>query len=141
MNKTKKPNNTGGIIFAFFAVILVTAYLTNPKEEIHRERLENKLTEVIDDIMAERQDDLVAYSAWKLGGSLFVRTFVDHYVTVDNYYLCSLTRLHWEGETYIVGIGGYGNVYITKRLNRELAESSIDHIEQMVIDSLPDFMK
>jgi len=141
MNKTKKRNNTGGIIFIFLAAILLTAYLTNPKEEIHQERLESKLTEVIDEIMAERQDDLVAYSAWKLGGNLFVRTFVDRYVTVDNYYFCSLTRLHWEGESYIVGIGGFNNVCITKRLNRELAESSIDHIEQMVIDSLPDFMK
>lgn len=141
MNKTKNRNNTGGIIFIFLAVILLTAFLTNPKEEIHQERLESKLTEMIDEIMEERQDNLVAYSAWKLGGNLFVRTFVDRYVTRDNYYFCSLTRLHWEGESYIVGIGGFGNVYITKRLNRELAESSIDHIEQMVIDSLPGFMK
>lgn len=141
MNKTKKRNYTGGIIFIFLAAILLTAYLTNPKEEKHQERLESKLTEVIDEIMAERQDDLVAYSAWKLGGNLFVRTFVDRYVTVDNYYLCSLTRLHWEGKSYVVGIGGFRNVYITKRIDRELAESSIDQIEQMVIDSLPDFMK
>jgi hypothetical protein len=49
--------------------------------------------------------------------------------------------LHWEGESYIVGIGGFRQVYITKRLNNELAENIIDNIENMVIDSLPGFLK
>lgn len=136
-----KRNRPGGIFLVILGVILLIAYLTNPKEELHKEMLEIRLMEVLDETMLERQDDVIAFTAWKLAGRQVVETFADNYISVDNYFLFSLTRLHWDGESYITGIGGFGKVYITKRLNSELAEKMIENIENLVIDSLPDFMK
>lgn len=141
MKKNKTRNKSGSIFLVIFVTILLVAYFTNPKEEIHKERLKIRFTEVIDEIMLERQDDGIVYSAWKLVGSQLVETFVDNNITVDNYYLFTLTRLHWNGESYIAGIGCFGKVYITKQLNRELAEKMIDNMENKVIDSLPHFLK
>lgn len=136
-----KRNRPGGIFLVILGVILLIAYLTNPKEELHKEMLEIRLMEVLDETMLERQDDVIAFTAWKLAGRQVVETFADNYISVDNYFLFSLTRLHWDGASYITGIGGFGKVYITKRLNSELAEKMIENIENLVIDSLPDFMK
>ncbi len=141
MKNKKKRNRAGGIFLVIFVVSLLIAYFTNPKEEVHKEMLKTRLMEVLDETMLERQDDVIAYSAWKLAGRQMVETFADHYISVDNYFLFSLTRLHWDGESYITGIGGFGEVYITKRLNSELAEKMIKNIEDLVIDSLPDFLK
>jgi len=141
MKNKRNRNRSGGIFLVIFVVILLIAYFTNPKEEIHKELLKIRLMEVFDETMLERQDDVIAYSAWKLAGGQVVETFADNYISVDNYFLFSLTRLHWDGESYITGIGGFRKVYITKRLNSELAAKIIENIENLVIDSLPDFMK
>ena len=137
----KNKRNRSGLYLAVIAVILLAAYLTNPGEELHKEKLKIKLTEVLDETMLERQDNLIIFGAWELAGGKMVEAFTENYVSVDNFFFFSLTRLHWEGESYIVGIGGFRQVYITKRLNNELAENIIDNIENMVIDSLPGFLK
>lgn len=140
--KNKKPRNRSkGIFLVIFVVILLIAYFSNPREEMHKETLERRLTTLLDETMLERQDDVIAYGAWKLAGRQMVGAFADNYISADNYFLFSLTRLHWEGESYIAGIGGFGKVYITKQINSELAERIIDNIENMVIDSLPGFLK
>lgn len=141
MKNKRNRNRSGGIFLVIFVVMLLIAYFTNPKEEVHKEMLKIRLMEVLDETMLERQDDVIAYSAWKQAGRQMVETFADNYISVDNYFLFSLTRLHWDGESYIAGIGGFRKVYITKQLNSELAEKMIDNIENLVIDSLPDFLK
>ncbi len=128
-------------MIAVIALILLAAYLTNPGKELHKEQLKIKLTEVIGEAMQERQDDLIVYGAWEMAGGMMIEAFTGNNMSVDNYFLFSLTRLHWDGRSYIIGIGGFGQVYITKRLDKELAEKIIDTIEDRVTDALPDFLK
>lgn len=139
--KNKRKRNRSGFFLAAIAVILLVAYLTNPGEELHKEKLKIKLTDVLEEAMLERQDNLIIFGAWEMAGGKMVEAFTENYVSVDNYFIFSLTRLHWDGVSYIVGVGGFRQVYITKRLNNELAEMIIDNIENMVIDSLPGFLK
>ena len=128
-------------MIAVIALILLAGYLTNPGKELHKEQLKIKLTEVIGEAMQERQDNLIVYGAWEMAGGMMIEAFTENHMSVDNYFLFSLTRLHWDGRSYIIGIGGFGQVYITKRLDKELAEKIIDTIEDRVTDALPDFLK
>jgi hypothetical protein len=138
---SKSKQNRSGLWIAVIALILLAAYLTNPGKELHKEQLKIKLTEVIGEAMQERQDDLIVYGAWEMAGGMMIEAFTGNNMSVDNYFLFSLTRLHWDGRSYIIGIGGFGKVYITKRLDKELAEKIIDTIEDRVNDFLPDFLK
>lgn len=138
---SKSKQNRSGLWIAVIALILLAAYLTNPGKELHKEQLKIKLTEVIGEAMQERQDDLIVYGAWEMAGGMMIEAFTGNNMSVDNYFLFSLTRLHWDGRSYIIGIGGFGQVYITKRLDKELAEKIIDTIEDRVTDALPDFLK
>ncbi len=139
--KSKSKQNRSGLWIAVIALILLAAYLTNPGKELHKEQLKIKLTEVIGEAMQERQDNLIVYGAWEMAGGMMIEAFTENHMSVDNYFLFSLTRLHWDGRSYIIGIGGFGQVYITKRLDKELAEKIIDTIEDRVTDALPDFLK
>ena len=138
---SKSKQNRTGLWIAVIALILLAAYLTNPGKELHKEQLKIKLTEVIGEAMQERQDNLIVYGAWEMAGGMMIEAFTENHMSVDNYFLFSLTRLHWDGRSYIIGIGGFGQVYITKRLDKELAEKIIDTIEDRVTDALPDFLK
>jgi hypothetical protein len=138
---SKRKQNSTGLLIAVIALILLAAYLTNPGKELHKEQLKIKLTEVIGEAMQERQDNLIVYGAWEMAGGMMIEAFTENHMSVDNYFLFSLTRLHWDGRSYIIGIGGFGQVYITKRLDKELAEKIIDTIEDRVTDALPDFLK
>ena len=138
---SKSKQNRSGLWIAVIALILLAAYLTNPGKELHKEQLKIKLTEVIGEAMQERQDNLIVYGAWEMAGGMMIEAFTENHMSVDNYFLFSLTRLHWDGRSYIIGIGGFGQVYITKRLDKELAEKIIDTIEDRVADALPDFLK
>ena len=137
----RKSNKSGIVLLIILLILLATAFFTNPKKEAHIESLKTKLTEVINESMAERQDDVVTFGAWKLAGNQLIDGFVKNYASVDNYGVLSLTRLHWNNESYVVGVGGFGKVYITKRLNKDLADIIIDQIESTVNDSLPDILK
>lgn len=124
-----------------FIAILVIAFFTNPDAQAHKEALKTKLIEVIDESMAERQDDVVTFSTWKLAGPQMTDVFLQNNFSVDDYKVLSLTKINWDNQSYIVGVGAFGNVWITKRLNKELADTTIDQIENTVNDALPDFLK
>lgn len=129
----------------FFLIILIAAavgaYLTNPTEAEMRDTLLTKLTAVFNESMQERKSDVVTYTAWQVGGDKMVDLFIEKYVTVHNYYLFSLVKIHWDNKSYIVGIGGFNNIYITNRLNKELADNIINNAQQMVMDAIPDVLK
>ena len=127
--------------FVLLFILLLAAFLTNPRRETHLQELQVKLTEAIDASMSERQnDDPVTYNAWKLGGKQMVGLFTKNYASVDNYYVFSLTRLRWENESYVVGIGAFGNVWITGRIDKEFADTVIDHTEETIKNALPLFL-
>lgn len=122
-------------------VLLVAAFFTNPSEQQHKEVLRTQLTKVIDESMAERQDDIVTVSAWKLAGPQITEMFLKNNFSVDDYKVLSLTKINWDNQSYIVGVGAFDKVWITKRLNKELADTIIDQIENTLNDALPDFLK
>jgi hypothetical protein len=56
-----------------------------------------------------------------LGGAL-VDKIIDNLVSTENYILFSTTKISWEGETKIIGIGAFGNVFTTSKLDDTMNE-------------------
>lgn len=54
-----------------------------------------------------------------IGGTL-VENVIDNLVSTDNYILFSTTKINWAGKSRIIGIGAFGNVYITNKLEEAL---------------------
>lgn len=118
------------------ALIILMAYITNPDVDKHKLVLNNRLTEAIDQAMLERNND-IEQMAWQLGKKEITSMFIDKYMTVDDYKVLSLTRIHWAGKSYIVGIGGFEQVYITRKLDKELAHQIIDNVDSYIQDFIP----
>jgi hypothetical protein len=61
-----------------------------------------------------------------LGGALVDR-IVDNFVSTDNYVLFSTTKVSWEGKTKIIGIGAFGNVFISSKLDEAINEGLLEN--------------
>lgn len=100
-----------------FVLALVAAYFTNPTELQHKREAEAALSEYLDQYISE--DTGMVGGLYALMGEK-IRTFIsasiaqglDERITRDNYIFFSLTRLEYEGERHVVGIGIFGEVHI-----------------------------
>lgn len=116
------------LVFAIIGVIAIVAILTNPNQDRHKEVIKNKLNSYmqksIKQNLPETDNDWEQVGqvfGMMLGGALADR-IIDNLVSTDNYVLFSTTKISWEGETRIIGVGVFGNVFITKRLDEAMNE-------------------
>lgn len=128
------------LIPVFFLIVFAVAFFTNPGEQAHQTALKAKSNAIMDEIVAERNDVLSA-TAWQLAGTRLLNEFIDTNLTVDNYYLFSVSKIRWNGKAYPVGVGAFGKVYITRQLNKDVVQPIIDDMEEKVKNSLPDIFK
>ena len=78
-------------------VIFVMAFSTNPDIRDHQYAFEESIMEISgDNILAE----IISHSAAK------------RIIVVDNYYLCSVTRLKVGVDEVFIGFGFFGEVFI-----------------------------
>jgi hypothetical protein len=108
--------------------ITLIAILTNPNQDRHKEVIKNKLNTYMQESM--KQNLTKTDNEWEqagqalgmmLGGAL-VDKIIDNLVSTENYILFSTTKISWEGETKIIGIGAFGNVFTTSKLDDTMNE-------------------
>lgn len=128
----KKKSRTGclfGIVFVFIAVVALLV-VTCPKPEQHKEALSNVITTTVNDAVNETDNitgNVFVDNAFKLISDTFagkvIRTAVDDLVKVDNYVVCSLGKVHYDGEDHIVSLGLLGHIFTVDEDDlREAAE-------------------
>lgn len=101
---TPKRFNRGWI----FAIILAIMFVTNPSESKHHAKV---MQEFVQDRGADEfSGDAYSNAGSALGMSL-ANTIIEKAVQVDNFLLFSTGTLHWDGETRLVTIGAFGNVF------------------------------
>jgi hypothetical protein len=117
------------LIISIIALAVIVAILTNPKPEVHKEALKNKLYQYMHGPMTydlnnarTRQEEVVQMFDILLGNTL-LESVIDNLVTSDNYLIFSLTRLSLEGNSKIIGYGIFGNVYLDKNIDDLLNEA------------------
>jgi hypothetical protein len=102
--------------------------LTNPSQERHKEVVKNKLNVIMQKAINEslKNSDSGAQQIGSalglmLGGAMLDR-MIESMVSTDNYVLFSTTKITWEGKSKLIGIGLFGNVFISDELDQALKD-------------------
>lgn len=101
--------------------IMVAAILTNPKKEVFEQIVKDKAKSLLKaELQYESQD------AVDLGMTLFgdriVREFVQNNVIIENYYLFSLVKIKWQGQTSPIGGGAFTKVWLSPEIDNKAKE-------------------
>ena len=124
---------TNYITLAIISLIVLVAVLTNPDQNRHKEVIKTKLItylqKSLDKDQAETRDE------WKqanqaLGimlGGIIVEKVLENFMSIDNYVVFSTTKITWEGESRIIGIGAFGNVFLTRELDEALQNGLLEN--------------
>lgn len=110
------------LTFLVMAIIIVIAVHTNPDKTRHKEVLKDSFIEYMQKYDASDQTGTSDESDYLLdalmaGGALIDKT-LDYLVSIDNYVVFSLTKITIQGKTKTIGIGAFGNVYLTQEIER-----------------------
>ncbi len=122
------------ISFFFIALVLVLAAISNPSEEKHQAVLKAKLKKHLNDKMEEESEqgneigDLLKGFGKALGG-VVIDAAVETKVSSDDYLIFSLTRIDYDGEEHMVGLGLFGQVFITQKLDEALQKGWLEEEE------------
>lgn len=117
-----KKNHT---VLIAIGLILLVAVLTNPNQDRHKEVLKAKLNSYVQKSMSEGLSE--SDNEWgqafgmMLGGAL-IDGIISNVVTTDNYVVFSTTKMTWEGESKVIGVGAFGNVFLTSKIDEALDE-------------------
>lgn len=128
----KKKSHTGCLIGILLTLVVLVAVMvvTCPKTEQHKEVLSTVITTTVNNAVNDN-DNLTGNTfidnAFKTVSNAFagkvIETAVDNLVTVDNYVVCSLGKVHYEGKDHIVSLGVFGHIFTVDEDDlREAAE-------------------
>ena len=109
------------------SVFVVIAAITNPNQSRHKEVLEDKIKTYMQKSIKNQGSDEFVSLFGNLLGNVIVSKLIDTFVSTDNYILFSTTKLTWQGETKVIGIGAFGNVFITKQLSDALDKGLLEN--------------
>ena len=113
-------------------LIIIIAVITNPNQDRHKEVLKNKLQASLQnyikgDNQSDKEEDYNAGQAiGVMIGGFVIDKIVDNLVSTDNYVIASTTKITWNGEPRVVGIGVFGNVFYTSKFNDLLNEGLLN---------------
>ncbi|SNS11841.1 DUF4359 domain-containing protein [Prevotella jejuni] len=137
----KKKHHTGCLLVLLlsFVVLIATMIITCPKAEQHKEVLSTVITATVNDAVNE-SDNITgnAYldNAFKAVSNAFagkvIQAAVDELVTVDNYVVCSLGKVRYEGKTHVVSVGVFGHIFTVDE--DDLREAAENYYKKKEID-------
>ena len=128
----KKKSHTGCLIGILLTLVVLLAVMvvTCPKTEQHKEVLSTVITTTVNNAVNDN-DNLTGNTfidnAFKTVSNAFagkvIEAAVDNLVTVDNYVVCSLGKVHYDGKDHIVSLGVFGHIFTVDEDDlREAAE-------------------
>ena len=137
----KKKHHAGCLLVLLlsFVVLIATMIITCPKAEQHKEVLSTVITATVNDAVNE-SDNITgnAYldNAFKAVSNAFagkvIQAAVNELVTVDNYVVCSLGKVRYEGKAHVVSVGVFGHIFTVDE--DDLREAAEDYYKKKEID-------
>ena len=112
------------ITLLIISILLITAALTNPNTDSHKEFMIIKLTKLTQKALPksdEKMENTGSISGMLLAEK-FINKMVDQIISVDNYVLFSVTIANYRGRTKTIGLGFFGHVYITSQVDKFLSK-------------------
>ena len=114
-------------------LIVLVAIFTNPGSERHKETIKSKLNVYLQKVMkdelkeASEEERQASQAIGMLLGGAIIDQIIDKTLSTNNYLLFSTTKISWEGETRIIGIGAFGNVFLTEKLDDALNQGLLEN--------------
>lgn len=116
------------IVLALIGFIVILAVLTNPNQDRHKEVLKSKLNTILQQSLSDEFSDTT--NVWNetiqgfgtVFGNLIIDGIISTTLSTDNYLVFSTTKITYEGDAKIIGIGAFGNVFITSKLDEAVKE-------------------
>lgn len=111
------------------SIILLIAIITNPDTNRHKEEVKSKIHEYLQNSLANdvNEADDKWSKASKLFGNLLGETMINNMVNTmissNNYILFSTTNATSEGKTKTIGLGIFGNVFLSNKVNEAFKNS------------------
>ncbi|KAF0198613.1 MAG: hypothetical protein FD166_1254 [Bacteroidetes bacterium] len=115
--------------YSIWSYLLVTLFIlitffSNPKKDDHKDALRIKLSGIVEEILAEKSDNIFQFGFGRLIGDKIIDETLKS-VSIDNYVFFSLTKFNYASDSKILGFGFLGKVYISDKINREMVINSI----------------
>ena len=116
------------VVLIAIGLILLVAVLTNPNQDRHKEVIRGKFNSYMQKSMSEglsETDNEWEQAGQVLGmvlGGAMIDGIISNIVTTDNYVVFSTTKISWEGESKVIGVGAFGNVFLTGKFDEALSE-------------------
>jgi len=116
----------------FLGIVVIIAAITNPSLEDHREAVQEKVHQHLEKRFSEAAAD--SDTNWgEIGNALglslgdaLAAPLIKSLIKVDNYVVFSLTQADWEEETHTIGIGIFGQVLLSPKIDEKLEEIAQD---------------
>ena len=114
-------------------LIVLVAIFTNPGSERHKETVKSKLNVYLQKVMKDElkatseEEQQAGQAIGLLLGGVIIDQIIDNTLSTNNYLLFSTTKISWEGETRIIGIGAFGNVFLTGKLDEALNQGLLEN--------------
>ena len=123
-------------IVLFLIVLLglaVIGYLTNPTEVMHREAAQEMLEKISENILSDYGIDprILSTLGVDFQGKL-VEELITNHISRDNYYVFSLTKVHWEGLNQVIGLGFFNKVYISNQVDDIIKKEVENYIKEKI---------
>jgi hypothetical protein len=113
-------------------VVLLVLLLTNPSKQDHIEKVRISLKTAMNKSIAKKieNDIAIGVGAYLVDG--IVDAIVEKSVSIDNFFIFSITHFRYLDKDLLIGYGILGNVIITKNLQKESDRvlSSLDDVNK-----------
>ena len=109
-------------IFAITVILLmVVAFWTNPTKQQHEDTVREKAITLLKDQAGTENRSIVDFGV-QLFGNTLIDQFMKNHIKTDNYYLFSVTKVQWENQENILGVGAFKHVWLSKKIDEKAAE-------------------
>jgi hypothetical protein len=116
------------ITLIIIGALLFIGALTNPTQDRHKEAVKNKLNVIMQKSLKDSMknsdsgaEQIGSALGLMLGGAILDR-MIESTISSNSYVLFSTTNVTWEGKTKIIGIGVFGNVFISDEIDNALKD-------------------
>ena len=113
--------------------IVITMVITCPEEEVHKEKISEKIKGIYSETIVSRVDAddgiMGLFREYAIVGlqMLDILSDTDTYFEVNNYYVCNIGKLKIDGKSKMVSIGLFNHVYLVD--NFDAFRETLNNIE------------
>ena len=103
-------------------ICLVVLYASNPSIKDHHSAVNFKMSSLLKSEIGATDNSSGAKIGMMFGSSL-IDGIVQEVIHRDDYFLFSLTRFEFKGETAVIGLGILGKVYISDEVDKRFKKA------------------